>query len=49
MGGTYDYLHSGHKVLLSCALLIAVDHITIGITANAMLAKKKNSSVIQCF
>mmetsp|Transcript_35422 Transcript_35422/g.31899 ORF Transcript_35422/g.31899 Transcript_35422/m.31899 type:complete len:219 (-) Transcript_35422:24-680(-) len=49
MGGTYDYMHSGHKVLLGCALLIATEHITLGITSNKMLGKKKNNSAIQCF
>lgn len=32
LGGTFDHLHAGHKILLSMAAWIAGDKIIIGVT-----------------
>lgn len=36
-GGTFDYLHYGHKILLSISMLMLRDHITIGISMDILL------------
>ena len=36
-GGTFDYLHNGHKILLSISLLAVSNHLTIGITGEELL------------
>lgn len=36
LGGTFDRLHVGHKLLLSAAALIATDSITVGVTDGPM-------------
>ncbi|KRX01950.1 hypothetical protein PPERSA_07595 [Pseudocohnilembus persalinus] len=46
LGGTFDYLHSGHKLLLSKALYIA-QTMVIGITTDSMLQKKQQKEYIQ--
>ena len=40
LGGTFDHLHSGHKLMLSLAVLISRDRILCGITATEMLTSK---------
>lgn len=37
LGGTFDRLHNGHKVLLSQAVLLARSHITCGVTDKEMI------------
>lgn len=32
LGGTFDKLHNGHKILLSQAALRATKHVTVGVT-----------------
>lgn len=32
LGGTFDRLHNGHKILLSEAVLRATKHVTVGVT-----------------
>lgn len=46
-GGTFDHLHSGHKLLLSTAVLFATDRLRVGVTGDALLQKKKFSSHLQ--
>ncbi|KAM3141014.1 hypothetical protein pb186bvf_006815 [Paramecium bursaria] len=48
-GGTFDYLHNGHKILLSISLLAVSNHLTIGITGEELLQKKKNKEFIQSY
>ncbi|KAK4947766.1 hypothetical protein LTR10_013274 [Elasticomyces elasticus] len=58
VGGTFDHLHIGHKLLLTATVLLAEPsaassrdktprHITIGITGDALLVNKKYGSVVE--
>lgn len=40
LGGTFDHLHSGHKLMLSLALLLSQKRTTCGITGSEMLVSK---------
>eukprot|EP01084_Bolivina_argentea_P032241 59629_1 len=48
-GGTFDHLHSGHKVLITIACLIASNILYIGLSIDKLLAKKKYSHMLQSF
>lgn len=47
LGGTFDHLHVGHKILLTMASLIAQRKIIVGVTDDAMLTKKSNASLLE--
>ena len=54
VGGTFDNLHLGHKLLLTATILLANPRtstahrkITIGITGDALLTSKKHASVLE--
>lgn len=52
VGGTFDHLHIGHKLLLSATVFIAQPgsegrEITIGITGDELLVNKKHASVLE--
>ncbi|CAD8111084.1 unnamed protein product [Paramecium primaurelia] len=47
--GTFDHLHIGHKMLLSLSLLAVSQHLTIGITSEILLQKKKLRGFIQSY
>ncbi|SNX86894.1 related to ELP2 - 29 kDa subunit of elongator and elongating RNA polymerase II holoenzyme [Melanopsichium pennsylvanicum] len=47
LGGTFDHLHVGHKILLTMASLIADREIIVGVTDDAMLAKKSNAHLLE--
>ena len=49
LGGTFDHLHSGHKVLLSQAALLVSKRILCGVTGDALLQKKANSQELETF
>ncbi len=49
MGGTFDRLHMGHKVLLTCSLLHTRQRLRIGITGEELLKKKKFAEFLQPF
>ncbi|XP_069359336.1 bifunctional coenzyme A synthase isoform X1 [Maniola hyperantus] len=40
LGGTFDRLHNGHKILLSQAALRATKHVTVGVTDVNMIQSK---------
>ncbi|BFZ63038.1 hypothetical protein YB2330_004150 [Saitoella coloradoensis] len=40
VGGTFDHLHPGHKILLTLTAFLASTKITCGVTAPSLLAKK---------
>lgn len=47
VGGTFDHLHSGHKLMLSLAALLSRDKILCGITASEMLGSKTHPSKLE--
>ncbi|GAV07197.1 hypothetical protein RvY_17068 [Ramazzottius varieornatus] len=47
IGGTFDHLHAGHKLLLSNAILRCSQCLTIGVTRQEMLEKKRLADLIQ--
>lgn len=49
VGGTFDHLHDGHKILLSVALFITKDRLIIGLTDQELLAKKKHIRYLESF
>ncbi|KAK8801978.1 hypothetical protein WA158_006373 [Blastocystis sp. Blastoise] len=48
LGGTFDCLHAGHKILLTLACLVS-NHIVIGVTSQDMLATKSNADKIKSY
>ncbi len=49
LGGTFDRLHTGHKVLLSAAVLRCRKTLTVGVTDGPMLNTKKLFELIEPF
>jgi pantetheine-phosphate adenylyltransferase len=49
LGGTFDHMHSGHRLLLTHAALVASRRILIGIASDKLLAKKEYASLIEGF
>jgi hypothetical protein len=47
MGGTFDRLHPGHKIMLSEAVLLTHNRLLIGITTELMLKRKKLAELIE--
>ncbi|ESO00545.1 hypothetical protein HELRODRAFT_82715 [Helobdella robusta] len=47
LGGTFDRLHVGHKILLNQAVLVARDELTVGVTDGVMNQKKFLSDLIE--
>ena len=47
VGGTFDHLHQGHKVLLSCAAAIATRGLVVGISGDPLLREKAAASHLQ--
>ena len=40
LGGTFDRLHAGHKILLSEALLVATQRVVVGLAYGDLLQQK---------
>ena len=49
LGGTFDRLHNGHKVLLTVASVHTSGTLWIGVTVGPMVANKKFKELIQSF
>ncbi|RPD66404.1 Nucleotidylyl transferase [Lentinus tigrinus ALCF2SS1-7] len=47
LGGTFDHLHAGHKILLSMGAWIAKEKLIIGITDDPLLVKKAYREVLE--
>ena len=47
MGGTFDRLHIGHKIMLSEAVLLTENRLLIGVTNECMLTRKKLAELIE--
>lgn len=46
VGGTFDHLHAGHKILLTMTALLAKQSMVVGVTDDCMLLKKKHRELI---
>ncbi|BHF57225.1 hypothetical protein SprV_0100016600 [Sparganum proliferum] len=49
LGGTFDQLHNGHRVLLSVAALLAQRRLLVGVTDPSMLQQKVLAPLIQTY
>lgn len=49
VGGTFDHIHDGHKILLSVALFLSSRKLIIGITDDELLKNKKYKEYLQSF
>lgn len=47
LGGTFDRLHTGHKMLLSAAILRCQECLTVGVTSGPMIETKKLWELIE--
>ncbi|EJF66098.1 Nucleotidylyl transferase [Dichomitus squalens LYAD-421 SS1] len=47
LGGTFDHLHAGHKILLSMGAWIAKEKLIVGITDDSLLGKKQWKEVLE--
>lgn len=47
LGGTFDHLHIGHKLLLSIASLCAHERLIVGVTSSELLTKKKHRALVE--
>ncbi|KAJ2276805.1 hypothetical protein J3F81_001218 [Coemansia sp. RSA 371] len=47
VGGTFDHLHIGHKILLTATALAATKRVVCGISADALLEKKKYKELLE--
>lgn len=49
VAGTFDHLHSGHRLLLTQTALLTKYKIKLGVTSDALLVNKKHLSLIENF
>jgi len=47
LGGTFDHLHAGHKILLSMGAWIAMEKLIVGVTDGNLLVNKSNKHVLE--
>ncbi|KIY43437.1 Nucleotidylyl transferase [Fistulina hepatica ATCC 64428] len=47
LGGTFDHLHAGHRILLSMAAWITSEKLIIGVTDDALLVRKSFANVLE--
>ena len=49
VGGTFDRLHAGHRLLLAATALVATERIFVGVTSDKLLANKKNKHLLETY
>ncbi|CCF57641.1 hypothetical protein KAFR_0C06450 [Kazachstania africana CBS 2517] len=49
LGGTFDHIHDGHKILLSMASFLTSSRLIVGLTAEELLVKKRYKDELQSF
>ncbi|ANZ75456.1 BA75_03297T0 [Komagataella pastoris] len=49
VGGTFDHLHDGHKILLGISAFLSRDKLIVGVTGEAMLKNKKYKVYLESF
>lgn len=49
LGGTFDHIHDGHKILLSIAAFLTSSRLIIGVTDQDLLLKKKYIEYLESF
>ncbi|KEG08473.1 pantetheine-phosphate adenylyltransferase [Trypanosoma grayi] len=49
VGGTFDQLHAGHKLLLTTAMFYATKTLRVGVTQEELLTKKSHGAYIEPF
>jgi len=49
VGGTFDRLHAGHRLLLAATAFTATERIYIGIAGDALLKNKEHKHLLQSF
>ena len=47
MGGTFDHMHLGHRLLLTQACLVTRNVLHVGVTSDALLTQKAYASLIE--
>ncbi|EIE22114.1 Nucleotidylyl transferase [Coccomyxa subellipsoidea C-169] len=47
VGGTFDRLHVGHRLLLAAAALVCTQHVYVGVTGDKLLEKKKHHELLE--
>ncbi|KAF5829180.1 hypothetical protein DUNSADRAFT_16444 [Dunaliella salina] len=49
LGGTFDRMHCGHRLLLATAALVAQETAYVGITAEQLLANKNHAEMLESY
>lgn len=49
VGGTFDHIHDGHKILLSMSMFLSKSKLIIGITGTELLKNKRYSEVLKSY
>jgi len=49
MGGTFDHLHAGHKVLLTVSAVLASESVVCGLADGPLLANKKFADLLESY
>lgn len=49
VGGTFDHIHDGHKILLSVALFLTDKTLIVGITGSKLLVNKKHAEALESY
>jgi pantetheine-phosphate adenylyltransferase len=49
VGGTFDRLHAGHRLLLAATALVAIEGIYVGVTSDKLLINKRNKDLLEAY